>query len=85
MFINFQVFYSIGKYKILSYTTGVGLEGVQAPFPRGDRERSDHQRGVSPYGQENSSLKLFRAEARNFLDCAPGRAHSLRGASPRQA
>ena len=49
----------IGKYKILSYTAGVGLEGVQAPLPRGDRERSDHQRGVSPYGQENSELKSY--------------------------
>lgn len=45
----------IGKYKISPYTAGEGLRRrVQAPFPRGDSERSERQRGVSPYGQENS-------------------------------
>jgi len=34
------IFNSIGKYKILSYAAGDGLEGVQAPLPRGDSDRA---------------------------------------------
>jgi hypothetical protein len=56
----------IGKYKILSYTAGVGSEGVQVPLPWGDRERSDRQRGVSPYGQENSEQKVIPSVSEEF-------------------
>ena len=48
-----RLFYGVGKYKILFYIDGGVLRGLQATPLRGDRERSDRQRGVRPYGQEN--------------------------------
>mgnify|MGYP001583723598 CR=1 FL=1 len=57
-----------GKHKILSSATGDGSEGVPAPLPRGDSERSERQRGGSPYGQENSDIKVIPNKMRNFLE-----------------
>ena len=42
------LFYSIGKHKMFSYTAGVGLEGVQAPIPRGNSEPKASAIGAEP-------------------------------------